>query len=134
MPSFGKESTKQLKTCHPKLRILFNEVVKNYNCTVLQGHRSEDEQNEYYRTGRSKLKYPESKHNHLPSLAVDVVPYFKNPPHIRWNDRIKFYHFAGYVKGISDRLHIQIRFGGNWDMDDELHDQIFMDLSHFELH
>jgi len=133
MPKFGKTSAARLATCHPDLQSLFNEVVKNYDCSVLQGERTKEEQDEYFRTGRSKVQYPNSKHNSSPSMAVDVAPYFKNAPHIRWEDKAKFYHFAGYVQCMADQLGIKIRFGGNWDMDDEFHDQSFHDLPHYEL-
>ena len=66
-------------------------------------------------------------------MAVDVVPYFKSKPNIRWNDKNKFYEFAGFVQGIASQLDIDIRWGGNWDSDDELNDQTFFDLPHFEL-
>lgn len=133
MANFGKTSAARLATCHPDLQRLFNEVVKNYDCSILQGIRSKEEQDEYFRTGRSKVQYPNSKHNSNPSMAVDVAPYFKTAPHIRWEDKEAFYLFAGYIFGIAAQLGIKLRWGGNWDMDDELHDQTFMDLPHFEL-
>lgn len=133
MPSFGKTSQARLNTCDPKLQDLFLEVVKYYDCIVLCGTRGEAEQNEAYRTGTSKLRYPESKHNSLPSKAIDVAPYFPTAPHIRWNDKDSFYHFAGFVRGIAALKGIKIRWGGDWDNDYELKDQTFFDLPHFEL-
>lgn len=128
MPSFGKSSAHRLATCHPKLQELFNEVVKNYDCTVLQGERTKEEQDEYFRTGKSKVQYPNSKHNSSPSMAVDIVPY-----PIDWNDWNRFYHFAGYVKGVADNLGIKIRSGIDWDGDNDFKDQTFNDAPHFEL-
>lgn len=133
MPKFGKRSQDNLDQCHPDLQLVFNEVVKYYDCSVICGHRGEKEQNDAYYGGRSKLKFPKSKHNSIPSEGVDVVPYFKKKPHIRWNDKEKFYEFAGFVQGIAAMLSVDIRWGGNWDRDDELHDQSFMDLPHFEI-
>ena len=133
MPKFGKRSRENLSTCHPDLQTLFNEVVKHYDCSVLCGHRGEEDQNKAYYEGRSKLKFPQSKHNKQPSVAVDVVPWFINKPNIRWNDKSKFYEFAGFVQGVASQLDIGIRWGGNWDSDDELQDQTFFDLPHFEL-
>lgn len=133
MANFGKVSVKNLSQVHPDLRKVFNEVIKYYDCAIICGHRDEKDQNKAYSEGRSKLKYPKSKHNKTPSLAVDVVPWFKKKPHIRWNDKAKFYEFAGFVQGISAMLGIPIRWGGNWNMNDELTDQLFFDLPHFEL-
>jgi len=112
---------------------LFNEVIKYYNCAVLKGHRGKEEQNELFAKNQSRLRYPNSKHNVKPSRAVDVVPWFGRIPHIRWNDRNKFYEFCGFVQGVAKMMGIEIRSGSNWDMDDELDDQNFFDLPHFEL-
>jgi len=128
MPKFGKTSKKRLETCHPKLQELFNEVIKHYDCSILQGTRSKEEQDEYFRTGRSKVEWPNSKHNSSPSNAVDVVPF-----PIDWNDWNRFYHFAGYVKGVADGLGIKIRSGIDWDGDNNFNDNSFNDAPHFEL-
>ena len=128
MPKFGTRSSGKLSECNPKLQKLFNEVVKHFDCSILEGNRSEEKQNEYYDQGKSKVQYPNSMHNHEPSLAVDVAPY-----PIDWNDKERFYFFAGFVKGIASQMDIGIRWGGDWDSDTDLHDQTFFDLPHFEL-
>ena len=38
--------------------------------------RTKTEQDELFAKGKTKLKYPESKHNRDPSLAIDIAPYF----------------------------------------------------------
>lgn len=115
-------------TCHPELQKLFKEVIKGYDCTIIQGRRTKEEQDEYFRTGKSKVEWPNSKHNSSPSNAVDVAPY-----PIDWNDYYSFYHFGGYVKGVADQMGINIRWGGDWDSDNDLNDQTFQDLVHFEI-
>lgn len=128
MPSFGTRSRNNLDEAHEDLQILFKEVIKHYDCSVICGHRSKADQNKAFFDGRSKLKFPRSKHNSLPSNAVDVVPY-----PIDWKDMDRFYHFAGFVFGVAVMLDIDLRWGGDWDQDTDLHDQSFMDLPHFEL-
>jgi peptidoglycan L-alanyl-D-glutamate endopeptidase CwlK len=128
IPSFSKRSLEKLDACHPDLQRLFKEVVKHFDCTILCGHRGEGEQNEAYHSGRSKLKFPESKHNGMPSDAVDVAPY-----PIDWNDKERFYYFAGVAKGIATMMDIPLRWGGDWDSDTQVHDQTFFDLPHYEL-
>ena len=130
---FGRNSRNRLSECHPDLQELFNKVIRHLNCAVLTGRRGEQEQNQAFHEGRSKLAYPQSKHNKTPSLATDVVPWFKGPPHIRWDDREAFYFFGGFVLGVAAKMGIKIRWGGDWDRDGELHDQSFFDLPHFEL-
>lgn len=120
-------------TCHFSLQNLFNEVIRHYNCAVLCGRRDKPEQNRAFREGRSKLLFPQSKHNKDPSQAVDVVPWHAEYPYIRWDDREAFYYFGGLVLGVAAMMKIDVRWGGDWDTDQELHDQTFFDLPHFEL-
>jgi hypothetical protein len=128
MPHFGQSSVNQLHSCDSKLITLFNEVVKHFDCTILCGFRGEEAQEDAFREGRSKKRWPNSKHNGYPSKAVDVAPY-----PVDWNDIERFYYFAGFVKGIAQSLGYEIRWGGDWDSDTEVHDQTFFDLPHFEL-
>jgi peptidoglycan L-alanyl-D-glutamate endopeptidase CwlK len=79
--------------------------------------------------GHSKVRYPNSCHNVNPSLAVDAAPY-----PIDWLDHERFIYFGGYVKGIAAQLKIPIRWGGDWDGDFTLKDNLFNDYAHFEIH
>lgn len=128
MPYFSEISKVKLNTCHSDLIRLFNEVVKHFDCTIVCGHRGETAQTEAYEAGLSTLQWPDSKHNKMPSMAVDVWPY-----PIDWTDKERAYHFAGFVKGIAIAMGIDIRWGGDWDSDTDVHDQNFYDLPHFEL-
>lgn len=128
MPKFSTRSKERLSTCDQRLFDLFSDVVEHFDCTVLVGHRTEAEQDEAFRTGHSKLKWPKSKHNHTPSLAVDVAPY-----PIDWKDRERFTYFAGFVLGMATTRGIRIRWGGNWQMDTMLRNNTFDDLVHFEI-
>lgn len=131
MPKFGKKSMEKLLTCHEDLQKVFLHVITHYDCTVTQGIRGEEEQNDFYRKGLSKLKYPQSKHNKNPSLAVDVVPYIKGKG-ISY-DHKQCYNFGGFVIGVATMMNIKLRWGGDWDMDTDINDQSFLDLVHFEL-
>ena len=101
MYKYSKWSTGRLASAHPDLQHLFNEVIKVIDCTVVYGHRTEAEQEEMVRKGYSKLKYPNSNHNKVPSLAVDAIPY-----PIDWNDRERFVYFDCIVKGIASQMGI----------------------------
>lgn len=129
MPHFGNRSTDNLRTCHADLERLFREVVKKFDCAVICGHRGRAEQDAAYHSGNSEKQWPDSYHNSQPSLAVDVCPY-----PIDWKDTARFYYFAGYVKGVAERLGIKdLRWGGDWDSDWQVNDQAFFDLAHWEL-
>jgi peptidoglycan L-alanyl-D-glutamate endopeptidase CwlK len=128
MNTFSQSSRLKLSTCDSELIRLAMEVLKIHDCTVLTGFRSEDAQNKLLGEGRSKLTYPFSKHNKMPSQAIDLAPY-----PIDWEDEKRFYYFAGIVRGVAHSLGIRIRWGGDWDSDNDLNDQSFDDLVHFEL-
>jgi len=106
MPQFGQSSKKRLSSCHPKLKKIFNEVIKTVDCSILEGHRDKARQNALYEEGKTKVKYPKGRHNSYPSNAVDVVPY-----PIDWDDRERFHLFAGFVIGIYDGVATGIRTG-----------------------
>ncbi len=138
MPKFGMSSAAELATAEARLIHLFEIVVKGYDCTVLQGKRSELEQQANVRKGVSKTM--NSKHVYPiegAARAVDVAPYpLKWPDKDSLNyvkDLARFYHFGGYVKAIAEHLGIPIRWGGDWDGDNIFTDQTFDDLVHFEL-
>ena len=128
MPKIGKRSQERLNTCDEDLIALFKEVVKYFDCSVLEGHRGEEKQNKYFNEGKSKLKYPKGRHNKKPSNAVDVVPY-----PVDWEDRERMTYFAGFVKGVAYKMGIPIRWGGDWNNNNDLKDNNFDDLPHFEL-
>jgi len=132
-PKFSKGSAAKLSTCDMRLQKLMCRVVEIHDCTILEGRRDEATQNEYFRTGKSKLKWPKSKHNcnaPILSRAVDVAPYKGG---IDWKDLKSFYHFAGIVMGVAAQMGIKLRWGGDWDGDNSFKDQSFHDLPHFEL-
>ena len=127
---FGRSSTERLNTCHPKLQILVREVLarSDQDISVLCGHRSREDQNKAYAEKRSKLRFPGSKHNQHPSMAVDLAPY-----PIDWKDLKRFEELADLVLDVADDLDLAIRWGGDWDMDGDSSDERFLDMPHFEL-
>ena len=128
MPRFGKRSIGRLQTCDQKLQELFYEVVKHFDCSIIEGNRGEERQNKAFADGKSKVKYPNGKHNQNPSVAVDVAPY-----PIDWSDRDRFHYFGGFVLGVAKEMGMNIRWGGDWNQDTETKDNKFDDLVHFEI-
>lgn len=139
MPAFNAKSLKKLSTCDPRLQDLFNEVVKNYDCTILEGHRGQVEQDAAFAAGNSQKKWPDGNHNKLPSMAVDAAPYPVEFPldtdtrGIKIKKLMQFSRFAGYVLRIAETMGLKLRWGGDWDMDLDLKDNSFDDLVHFEI-
>ncbi|MEQ3620554.1 MAG: hypothetical protein ABNH42_04345 [Marinobacter sp.] len=134
MPAFSNRSNERLNTCHDDLQRIMREVVKEFDCTILCGHRDEASQNRMVAEGKSQVHWPDGKHNSMPSQAVDVAPY-----PINWHDRERFHYFAGYVMGVAERLRQEgkirsyLRWGGDWSMDTQVKDNRFDDLVHFEI-
>ena len=128
MPYFGKKSKERLNTCDSNLQKVFNEVIKHVDCSVLEGHREKDRQNKLYEEGKTKVKYPNGRHNRQPSSAVDVTPY-----PVDWKDRERQTLFAGFVIGVASQMGINLRWGGDWDQDFQVVDNRFDDFPHFEL-
>ena len=81
-----------------------------------------------YDEGKTKVKYPNGRHNDNPSRAVDIAPY-----PIDWADRERFHLFAGFVLGIARSMGIKLRWGGDWNMNFEVDDNKFDDFPHFEI-
>ena len=128
MPKFGKRSKERLKTCHADIRMVMNEVIKYVDCSILEGHREKERQNQLYDEGKTKVLYPNGRHNDYPSNAVDVVPYPVN-----WQDRERMTLFAGFVLGVANQMGVNLRWGGDWDQDWYVHDNKFDDFPHFEI-
>lgn len=133
MPSFGKASLKQLQTLHPDLQRLLNEAIKYFDFSIVEGFRNKEAQNRAYAKGLSDKKWPNGKHNKKPSLAVDIAPY-----PIDWSDERRaterFVLLAGFVLCLASQLGLNIRWGGDWDQDEDTrNEQGLRDYPHFEL-
>ena len=122
MPKFSKASAAKLATCHPDLQRLFNEVIKEKDCTIICGARTLEEQQKAFKGGFSKIDGIKKRSMHQIgedrplSLAVDTLPY-----PIDWNDKLGHTVFADYVKFTAKKLGIKITWGGDWKMKDNPH-------------
>ena len=121
MPKFGRKSLEQLSSCHQDIQLIFSEVVKHFDCSIIEGHRTAERQHEHWQKGRklvgddpkkrsswkvvgdtvtTKDGYEKkSRHQEFPSVAVDVVPY-----PTMWSDEVKMGELAGVVRVVQDNL------------------------------
>lgn len=136
MPNFGKVSRGNLAEAHPELQRLLNEVIKHYDCSVICGSRTLAQQRMLVAKGASRTL----NSRHIPRegedfcRAVDVITWrATDNPHVSWNDHKSHRFFGGFVKGIASQMGITIRWGGDWDSDNDFRDQSFNDLVHFEI-
>lgn len=128
MYKFGSSSQARLETCHPKIQEILNEAIKHIDFSVTCGHRNEADQTKAFVENKSKVQWPNSKHNSKPSRAVDIVPY-----PVDWDNIKRFAHLGGLIRGIAAMKGIKIRCGFDWDMDGDITDHDFMDWPHIEL-
>jgi peptidoglycan L-alanyl-D-glutamate endopeptidase CwlK len=128
---YGETSRAKLRTVHPALAAVATRAleISPFDITVVCGWRGEKEQNEAYAAGRSRVKWPDSKHNNtvgdnVPlSLAIDLAPYLGGQ--IPWTDSKLFHVLAGVVFAAAKERNVEIRWGGFF--------KGFQDLPHFEL-
>jgi len=140
MPIFAQTSSSRLATCDRDIQTIFMEVVKFYDCSIIEGHRTAERQNKHWQKGRDNdiitdkgkvVTYKDgynkkSKHQGYPSTAVDVTPY----PSM-WKDKQEFQKLAAIVKWVQDMLYDQgrisskLEWGGDW--------KSFLDMPHWQL-
>lgn len=141
MPKFSNKSKKILAQCHPDLQIILNKAIEFIDFSVLESTiRTEEQQKEYVEQGKSKTMNSKHLKKFLPeyneeySLAVDIAPY-----PIDWNDKERFCLLAGFILGIAKIykeegiIRSNIRWGGDWNINNQTKDEKFSDMPHFEI-
>jgi hypothetical protein len=119
---FGAASRRRLETVAPALIYICNKVADVYDISVIWGPRDEIDQNTAYTGGFSKAQWPHSKHNSIPSQAVDIAPY-----PIDWHKLDRFDMMLGAVEYIAQEANIGYRLGKYFDINGG------GDYSHIEL-
>ena len=133
---YGKSSKSELEMADTRLRQVFNKSLElgRIDITIIETIRSREKQNKYFREGKSKVEWPDGKHNiktiSEKSKAIDAGPYIDG-----LSDNFNHCCFlAGVILAVARSLEVNIKWGGNWDMDGEpVTDQDFQDLYHYEL-
>lgn len=134
--ALSQVSLKRLSTCVQVLQDIVKDVAATTPLMVVCGHRGQLEQDEAVRLGRSKTPWPKSKHNTIPSIAVDLAPLKDGA--IDWNDTAAFRALGRKVIDAAKAKGVDLRWGGDWDGDGKTRfdgdmDERFVDLPHFEL-
>jgi peptidoglycan L-alanyl-D-glutamate endopeptidase CwlK len=142
--TFGERSRRHLSQVHPDMVKIAERAisVSQVDFGVIEGHRTQARQQSLFEQGLSKLDgvTKKSKHQSLPSEAIDIYIYVPGRKDLAWD----FNHLS-YVAGVfnavaellydSGQISHLIRWGGNWDRDRIIiADQEFDDLVHMELY
>ena len=137
MPKLSEKSLKLLQDAHEDLRRLLIEAINYVDFTVVCVHRGKKEQDEAFARGTSKLKFPNSKHNKLPSLAVDIQPYPISKD--KTKNYYQFIYLGGFITALAIKMFEQgiiknkVSWGGDWNGNFDISDENFLDLYHFEI-
>jgi len=110
VPTFGQRSKESLNTLDPELQSVLEQAIKHVDFSIIWGYRGMEEQNNAFHQGRSRNRYPTSKHNTLPSVAVDIVPY----PGLYEASYKSFYELASYILAEASKQGVPLRWGGHW--------------------
>lgn len=135
---YSQASRAKLMTCNSKLQAIASRALElsPVDIIIIHGWRGKDEQNKLVREGKSKTPWPTSKHNTSDangpcSSAIDFAPVSNG--RIQWGDTHMFAVVAGCMFSAAKERGVEIRWGGDWDMDGSTTDQTFMDWGHVEL-
>ena len=107
---FGKKSLERLAECDIRLQNLCNRMLarSEFDLTVTCGHRGKEEQEKAFNDGKSKAHFGQSKHNSMPSRAVDIMPC--SPINWDTND-IRWHKMVALAYDCARELGIKIRCG-----------------------
>jgi peptidoglycan L-alanyl-D-glutamate endopeptidase CwlK len=114
------------------LQVICDELLNYVDISLTSGYRDREEQNALYENRKSKVRFPDSKHNRKPSQAVDLQPH---PYPSNENDlRAALGYIAGLAMLIAEKHGWQLRWGGDWNRNGSVVDNGFDDLFHLELY
>lgn len=129
--NWGNKSLKVRGTLDKRLQKIVDDILQHMDVSLISGYRGKEEQNDLFHRGVSQLQYPQSKHNQFPSLAVDIQPH---PYPTNDNDlRASLGYMAGLAIMIAERYGVELRWGGDWNMNGDVTDNGFDDLFHLEI-
>ena len=119
MFKFGKNSLKRLNELDPRLKALAVLMMskQGIDFAIIGVDMVETEQNAAFYAGRSKVRFPNSKHNSLPARAYDRVPY---PIPLNavgdWDDKSPLWdQLAALEQQCAEELGIEIVNSIPWD-------------------
>jgi peptidoglycan L-alanyl-D-glutamate endopeptidase CwlK len=130
MSEFGIKSREIRDELHHIWQEILDEAIKSdyFDFSLVDGYRSNEQQEKEFAAGNSKAHAGESAHNYLPSFGVDLIPYPSE-----YKDPQAMLLLAGHIIGTAERLGYKVTCGCDWDRDGMVIDTTFRDFWHFEL-
>lgn len=133
MNQWGDRSKAERASSDERLNEIGDVVLQIKDHSVIKGHRGQEEQHAAFTSDpqRSKIDWPNGKHNKLPSKAQDVRAH---PwPLNNQARREEQLYLLGLYRGIGHMLGHKIRTGADWDRDGQIADNGFDDFFHVEV-
>lgn len=132
---FGARSQGNLTHVHALLVAVATRAleISHTDFTVICGHRDKAGQDAALAAKTTKVSFPNSAHNQMPSCAIDVIPY----PFTNWDDPKMLQGWkdiADAMFAAAKELKIEIRWGGDFNRDGNKTTSDAWDKPHFELH
>lgn len=140
---------------HPALVDLFETAGEEVDIDIMDVHRGREAQEKAFAEKRTQLHFPRGNHNKLPSTAVDAGPspiqwpvWPKLPPEgasradwIAFRNALmeahrrdcRWFYYGGYMCGLAKGKGIAVRWGNDWDKDEDFEDNKLNDKPHIEL-
>ncbi len=132
MRKWGANSKRHYDTLDPRLQRIMDRVLHEVaDISITCGFRGEADQNRLFDERKSRVRFPQSKHNNYPSVAVDFQPW----PYPEREEKLwaALAYVAGRAVEIGIEEGIALRWGGDWNCNGDLTDQHFDDLFHLEI-
>jgi len=122
---FSKSSIKKLDGVHPDMVRFAYELAEVIDCKIIYGVRSDEEQMQLFKDGKSSFDGVTKKSNHQPKedgygYALDILPLPKGVNMYDDKDKenkLRWAQFDGLCQGIAYKLGIKIRTGFKWRSD-----------------
>ena len=141
MEDFSPTSERKLSECHPDLQQVARIARKLCRFEIDCGFRDQQWRQKAFEEGRSKLQWPESKHNGQPAQAFDFVPLpfdygsvsATADPAVREAQLTRLYYIAGIIRGTANMLGVPVRMGCDWNRDGNTSNDSFRDAFHCEM-
>ena len=93
------------------MQMVLDEAIKHFDFSIVWTYRGMEEQSTAFNEGKSKKRWPTSKHNATPPLAFDIVPY----PSGYESTYEEFFEMATYVLAAASLLGVPLKWGGHWE-------------------
>lgn len=112
------------------VRLAIKRTPVDFGVAWLGGIRTPEEQNQLFKDGYSKCDGYEKLSRHQFGEAVDLQV-FVGGSSVQ-SEKMQCI-VAGVMASCASELNVKIRWGGDWDQDGDIRDNVFNDIYHFEL-